>query len=44
LNVVRLYAGDVDQIALASLSELPANAWWPPETVAPVSRKKRRAG
>jgi hypothetical protein len=45
LSVIRLYVdGPVDQLALESLSELPANVWWPPETAAPVSRKKRRAG
>jgi hypothetical protein len=44
LNVVRLYAGDVDQLALAALAELPMNCWWPTEPAAPVSRKKRRAG
>jgi hypothetical protein len=44
MNCIRLYAGDVDPLALESLSALPANVWWPTETTAPVSRKKRRAG
>jgi hypothetical protein len=46
MNVVRLYAGDVDPLTLAALSELPANVWWPTETAALKKKqsKKRRAG
>jgi hypothetical protein len=41
MNVIGLYVENVDPLALASLSGLPANCWWPPEAAAPVRNKKR---